>query len=404
MEDKIGTPVTKLSEGTPSSGTQPNNLASRINFLERAGALGDLEDLRRESRELDSLVNDATHIVALDNVEAMMEFTTSRLNERFIPTHLAFVFAPVEETDPVFYCYRNLKPDNSAFPVSYFEPIRSFLLSQPYLISFKNLKAAFDRCFFKQDFLVYEPELILPMTGIGGIFGFVILGKKLVGGDYSELERMYLDRLVRFLSIGIQNKYSHEEAITEPKTGLYNSAYFMKRLKEEISRVDRYGLSSGILMLDIDHFKNFNDQWGHLAGDAVLRALAQVLRTSVRGADLPARFGGEEFCVLLSQCEESQLFNAAERIRKSIEALKVPYKDQVCHVTVSIGVCPLEPSWKGTPESFIDRADKALYQSKSNGRNQSTMYRFGLLSRALELKTGAKEDEDCGCGAGSRPN
>lgn len=398
MEEQIRT---EESSPAQSGGAQANNLAKRINFLEKAGALGDLEDLRRESRELDSLVNDATHIVALDNVEAMMEFTTSRLNERFIPTHLAFIFAPVEETVPVSYCYRNLKPDGETFPVFYFEPIRTFLLSRPYIISFREMKCAFTPNFFKKDFLAYEPEVILPMSGIGGIFGFVILGKKLVGGEYSDLERMYLDRLVRFLSIGIQNKYSHEEAITEPKTGLYNSAYFMKRLKEEISRVNRYGVSSGILMLDIDHFKNFNDQWGHLAGDAVLRALAHVLTTSVRGADLPSRFGGEEFCVLLSQCEEAQLFSAAERIRKAIEALKVPYKDQICRVTVSIGVCPLEPSWNGSPESYIDRADKALYHSKANGRNQTTLYRFGLLSRAMELNSdGSGEGPDCGCSAG----
>jgi diguanylate cyclase (GGDEF)-like protein len=182
--------------------------------------------------------------------------------------------------------------------------------------------------------------------------------------------------------VGIQNKLHHESAISDPKTGLYNSAYFMKRLGEEIARADRHGSSSGILMLDIDFFKRFNDTWGHLAGDAVLRALSRILTAAVRNEDIPARFGGEEFCVLLVECDERKLFAVAERIRRAIEEMRVPFKSEQLAVTVSVGVCPLEPSWKGSPESFIERVDKALYRSKATGRNRSTLYRFGLLGRA----------------------
>jgi diguanylate cyclase (GGDEF)-like protein len=374
------------SDATSPATSQAQGLGThdldRINYLDKAGALDDLAELRKESRELDSLVSDAAILVGLDGIEAMMQFATSRLNERFIPTHLAFLFSPPGGGRLSHYCYKSMKPDSTPFPVFYFEPLQEHFNASPFLASFEELESAMGPDFFKDNFRAYEPELVLPMLGIGGTFGIVVLGKKLVGGDYSALERMYLDRLVRFLSVGIQNKLHHESAISDPKTGLYNSAYFMKRLGEEIARADRHGSSSGILMLDIDFFKRFNDTWGHLAGDAVLRALARILTAAVRNEDIPARFGGEEFCVLLVECDERKLFAVAERIRGAIEEMRVPFKSEQLAVTVSVGVCPIEPSWRGSPESYIERVDKALYRSKATGRNRSTLYRFGLLGRA----------------------
>lgn len=380
-----------MSSDTPSPETsQKAGLGShdldRINYLDKAGALDDLAELRKESRELDSLVGDAAILVGLDDIEAMMQFATSRLNERFIPTHLAFLFSPPGGGKLDYYCYANMKPDNSPFPTSYFEPLQDYFNASPFLVSFADLEAALRADFFKDDFRAYEPELILPMIGIGGTFGFVVLGKKLVGEEYSSLERMYLDRLVRFLSVGIQNKLHHESAISDPKTGLFNSAYFMKRLGEEIARADRHGSTSGLLMLDVDFFKRFNDTWGHIAGDAALRALARVLTAAVRDEDVPARFGGEEFCVLLVECNERKLFAVAERIRTAIEEMRIPFKSEELSITVSVGACPLDPSWKGGPESFIERVDKALYRSKATGRNRTSVYRFGLLGRASSAR------------------
>lgn len=355
----------------------------RINYLDKAGALDDLAELRKESRELDSLVNDAATLIALDDIGAMMQFAISRLNERFIPTHLVFLFSSPGEEGLSQYAYKNLKADGEVFPLAYFEPLKSYFDRSPFLSPFAELEAGLGPGFFKEDFRAYEPELVLPMVGIGGIFGIAILGKKLVGGEYSALERMYLDRLVRFLSVGVQNKLHRESALTDPKTGLFNSSYFMKRLGEEAARTDRHGSPSGILMLDIDHFKRFNDSWGHLAGDAALRALARVLRSAVREEDVAARFGGEEFCILLVQCDEAMLLSVAERLRQAIEELRVPFKSEELSLTVSVGACPLEPSWRGSPESFIERADKALYRAKAAGRNRTELYRFGLLGRAL---------------------
>lgn len=126
-------------------------------------------------------------------------------------------------------------------------------------------------------------------------------------------------------------------------------------------------------MLDIDHFKNFNDTYGHLAGDKVLFEIAKTLMSSVRTEDCVGRFGGEEFVILLSECKENCIFDVAERIRKTVEQMEVIENDTKLQVTVSIGGCQILGNSLETPKTVIKRIDDALYQSKANGRNRSTI-------------------------------
>jgi diguanylate cyclase (GGDEF)-like protein len=129
-----------------------------------------------------------------------------------------------------------------------------------------------------------------------------------------------------------------KRAIVDRKTELYNHSFFMKRLEEELARLRRYKSQSALLMLDIDHFKNFNDSYGHLTGDQVLKDVALVIRECIRLEDLAARFGGEEFAVLLIQCDPDKGFLISERIREAIAGRKVVYGERELAVTVSIGV------------------------------------------------------------------
>ncbi len=148
-------------------------------------------------------------------------------------------------------------------------------------------------------------------------------------------------------------------------TGLYNRAFIHKIILHEMSRADRYHAPIAMLMLDIDHFKQVNDGFGHLAGDGVLRHCARVLAETTRGTDIVARYGGEEFVVLLPNTTVRQAANAAERIRALMERTDWPFCGKV---TISIGAAEYLPG-----ESFEDwftRADVALYRAKSNGRNQ----------------------------------
>ena len=154
-------------------------------------------------------------------------------------------------------------------------------------------------------------------------------------------------------------------ATTDGMTGLPNYRAFQDRLREEAARARRSGAALGVLLLDVDHFKHFNDSFGHPAGDAVLRAMADVLRECVRLSDFPARYGGEEFAVILPGAEPEETAGVAERIRKAVMEAQVPHGP----VTVSIGASNLAFGF-GAPEELIKSADAALYLAKRTGRNR----------------------------------
>jgi diguanylate cyclase (GGDEF)-like protein len=360
-----------------------SNYLDQFNLLQKSGVLGNLESLRKENREFETLINDAASLFSMQNVEEMIEFVISRLLDRFIPTHLVFVIETPQGNKVDQYCYRNLKKSDDEFPIGYFLPLKEFFVSNPIPWYFGELEQKLETSIFKTDFRRMEPAFFIPMRGIGGLHGFVVFGKKVLGDEYSVAEVMFVDRFIRFLSIAIQNNLHHESSITDLKTSLYNHSYFMKRLNQEISRVERHHSKAGVVMIDIDHFKKFNDSYGHLAGDEVLKAIAANLKNMVRSEDVPARFGGEEFVLLLVECDELQLLYAAERIRHSIEELKVRFKGEILSVTISLGCCNIDPAYGISSAGFLEKADLALYDSKTNGRNCVTLYKPGLLNRAI---------------------
>lgn len=158
-------------------------------------------------------------------------------------------------------------------------------------------------------------------------------------------------------------------ATTDALTGLPNRRHMMAAIETEVRRARRGGRPVSLAILDIDHFKRINDAHGHPAGDAVLRAVAAVLRATTRAGDLPARIGGEEFAVLMPETDTAQAERACERLRAAIQerAIALP-RGAVANVTVSTGVALL--SEDEPRDQFISRADKALYEAKESGRNQ----------------------------------
>jgi diguanylate cyclase (GGDEF)-like protein len=162
---------------------------------------------------------------------------------------------------------------------------------------------------------------------------------------------------------------------TDVLTGWHNRRYLTVRTNEELARARRDGSKLVCLMLDIDHFKQVNDTWGHAAGDAVLRELAQRIEMQVRASDVAARYGGEEFVVLLPNTDVTSASRLAERIRKEIAAspIALPSGDSV-RITASIGIAEVSPGpadkdLKTLGDSLIARADVALYAAKSAGRD-----------------------------------
>jgi diguanylate cyclase (GGDEF)-like protein len=160
------------------------------------------------------------------------------------------------------------------------------------------------------------------------------------------------------------------QSIKDPLTGLYNRRYLTEMLDREIRRAVRSEQSLGILMLDLDHFKKFNDTYGHDAGDTVLREAASFLTKSIRVEDIVCRFGGEEFVVILPTADLNASHARAERIRSKIRELAVLHQGQsLGMITVSIGVAAL-PEHGTSPTELLEAADAALYRAKREGRDR----------------------------------
>jgi len=159
-------------------------------------------------------------------------------------------------------------------------------------------------------------------------------------------------------------------AITDGLTRLYNHRYFQLRLKEEIARAQRYGLPVGLLMIDIDHFKQVNDLYGHSAGSAVLAALAEWMRQNVRESEIVARYGGEEFSIILPLTAAKDAAVAAKRLCEAVATHRFEVgEDAFLQLTISVGVAAY-PEHGKTPEELITEADAALYMAKKLGRNR----------------------------------
>jgi diguanylate cyclase (GGDEF)-like protein len=186
-------------------------------------------------------------------------------------------------------------------------------------------------------------------------------------GALRELATAFNDMAAR---IAAQKAALTEIAISDPLTGLHNRRSFQVRLTEEVERTRRSQVPFTLLLVDLDHFKQVNDQFGHQAGDQALQAVAAVLHNELRAVDLPARIGGEEFAVLLPHTAEQGALEAAERLRAAIAAQPIPYQGATLTITASVGVawCPAHAD---TGDGLLRVADQALYQAKRAGRNRT---------------------------------
>ena len=155
---------------------------------------------------------------------------------------------------------------------------------------------------------------------------------------------------------------------TDSLTGLFNRRYFFMRLKDEISRYQRTDKYISVIMIDIDHFKNVNDQYGHSCGDEVLVGFSKLIKKMIRPYDIAARMGGEEFAVILPNTNMQEGQVVAERIRKAIESLSFDHIAKGFSITVSIG--GMTSNSEHNASKFTLKSDNALYKAKNNGRNQ----------------------------------
>lgn len=159
-----------------------------------------------------------------------------------------------------------------------------------------------------------------------------------------------------------------EQAIRDPLTGLYNLRFLTESMKREIAQASRENNPLSVVLMDIDHFKNFNDTYGHKAGDEILRALGKMLSTQTRTGDIACRYGGEEFMVIMPSAHPVEAFKRAEQWREAFESMRIDNKGELLSATISAGVATF-PVHGITDDEIWRAADHALYMAKSAGRN-----------------------------------
>jgi len=180
------------------------------------------------------------------------------------------------------------------------------------------------------------------------------------------------DTILKFLSGADLESQYHETiyrmTIMDGLTGVHNKRYFLEQLDRELSRAARHGRPLAMVMCDIDHFKVVNDEFGHLAGDYVLKEVAQLAKSRLRPDDVVARYGGEELAFILPETDLEGGVQIAEELRQIIATATFEFEDEENDVTVSCGVAQLDPEWSSF--DFVKAADAKLYEAKGSGRNR----------------------------------
>jgi len=164
-----------------------------------------------------------------------------------------------------------------------------------------------------------------------------------------------------------------EQVTLDPLTGLFNRGYMDKILHDEIADAGQNDSAVGILMADVDHFKNINDLYGHIAGDLMLQSLARLFKNCIRAADIVCRYGGEEFVIIMPGATLPNLSKTAEEIRAKCQAMRLAYDGQEIQATISLGVA-IFPQHGSRPNEVLAHADQALYCAKQQGRNRVAGY------------------------------
>lgn len=223
-----------------------------------------------------------------------------------------------------------------------------------------------------------ERSLCLPMIAHGDAVGLLQLAA-LAQPEWVRQRtvpelRPHAVAVAEHLALALANFRLREtlrnESIRDPLTGLFNRRYMEESLEREFRRALRSGSQVGVVAIDIDHFKAFNDTFGHDAGDALLRGFAERLRRHVRGEDIACRCGGEEFLLILPDCSEDAAVRRAEELRLSVSGMQVPHRDGALGaMTISLGVAAF-PAHAATPEEVLRVADLALYRAKAEGRDR----------------------------------
>lgn len=360
-------------------------LVKNYSLLQEIGILQFADEQKRELQNMNSLLEESYELFQKESVDEIIDYVLWRLSDKFIPTSVHIILNEGIMVNKIkTISFQNMQTVEKNLPIPTLKPYEEFFQKYSGTTSFLIMKNLMEEEFLKP-IESCNPEIIVPILGFSGLYGIILFGEKILGEEYNPAEIAYINRLMKFTSISIQNNIHYEHSVKDPKTGLYNHNFFISRLKEEMARSKRNKALFSVVVIDIDKFKHFNDTYGHLAGDEVIIGLANTLNKALREGDILSRFGGEEFTILLPDTNAENSWKVAERLRREVESMITHYQEHTLKVTISLGIATIHPMKQISADDLLKRADLALYKSKENGRNRTTHYRTGLLNQAMEL-------------------
>ena len=217
--------------------------------------------------------------------------------------------------------------------------------------------------------------MCVPLRARDRLLGAIYVDARTITESFGEVDEKLFEAFAAQASVAIDNSHLYESSVHDNLTGLYNYGYLRIRLEEEINRGQRYNRDTiSFIMIDLDKFKAINDSYGHQLGNTVLISVANLIKSSLRKSDIPVRYGGDEFAILIPETNALGARRLAERLQKEIANLKFPVGDEQISITSSIGIStfPLEKITDG--EGVIVEADHALFVAKNKGGNQIAMF------------------------------
>ncbi|MDX1706163.1 diguanylate cyclase [Pseudidiomarina sp.] len=327
---------------------------------------GQLESADRETRILNSLQS----MLVSSNSELEAYAATGRAFERLLPSIPGALYLIAPSRD---FAERIIEWNNNIEPVPRFHPedCRALRLGRVYRASHESAEL----------FCMHADEhelsfsVCIPLVTRDEVLGTLFLAApKGTSASLNDHELALAKTVAERLSLALSNLRLTEklrrESVRDPLTGLYNRRYLEETLEREIQRVSRAGKPLSVITLDVDHFKRFNDTFGHEAGDRVLEELATQMTSLARPGDVVCRFGGEEFMLILPEAATDIASARAEELRRRIEGLELFYGGHsLGTVTISLGVATF-PDHASRKEDLLRLADNALYEAKKRGRNQ----------------------------------
>jgi diguanylate cyclase (GGDEF)-like protein len=335
--------------------------------LERDKYARDLELLHELSLELTCLLDEKKILAQLINIFVRVDNITRASVMLFDETeNLLHIKTGINVSDHAVKTVK-LKPGEGIAG-------RVFLSGEPVLVKNTGTDTLYHGFFDGTKVTIPDEQMLcLPIRFKSKSWGVVNLHARASGVPFNEYDKKIFSIVTNQAAVALTNAYFYRMAISDSLTGLYVHQYFKQKLAHEMEIAQKYRLPISLLLFDIDHFKKFNDTYGHQTGDYILKQLAEFVQQTVPATGICARYGGEEFVIILPETNVSEAVTIADELRSKIESLRLAHSNNEFRITVSVGVSGHDYKTRKTvtklPETLVKQADTALYSAKESGRN-----------------------------------